>query len=576
MILQSLVDLYDRWQKEGAEGLAPPGLERVEIPFVIVLDKSGRFIDLEDMRDSDAKGKPGRAFLVPQGVKRSSGIKANLLWDNPGYTFGLDQKGNAKRAQEQRVAFIQRIEDLPDTVKTSNGIKQVLSFLQTADYSVVKAHPLWTELEGSTGNVSFRLEGASELVCQLPILRDFLCSAFDTGKEDGICLVTGNRDEIEELHTAVKGVWGAQTAGANIVSFNLRAFTSYGKEKGKNAPVGKRAMFAYTTALNILLGKGSKHRMQVGDASTVFWAEKSKHFESLFFDLFGEVAKDDPGKRIAAVKSLFASPHTGTFSLDDDNTKFYVLGLAPNAARISIRFWYINTVRELATSFRHYFRDVELTGAREEIKYPSIFRMLTAAATENKADKIISNVAGDFMLSILNGRPFPQTILAAAIRRIRSGDAISHTLMSLIKGYLARLDRINNREVISVALDTSNTNIAYRLGRLFAVLERAQEEANPGVKLNSTIRERYYSAASATPVAVFALLLRLKNHHIAKIQKEGKARYLEKLIGEIMDGLKDFPAHLPLPEQGRFAVGYYHQRQHFFTKHEKDDHQGDE
>ena len=117
-----------------------------------------------------------------------------------------------------------------------------------------------------------------------------------------------------------------------------------------------------------------------------------------------------------------------------------------------------------------------------------------------------------------------------------------------------------------MALDVTNTNPGYRLGRLFAVLEKIQEEASPGI--NATIRDRFYGSASGTPVAAFPHLMKLKNHHLAKLENRGRAVNLEKIVGEIMDGLDDFPTHLSLQDQGRFAVGYYHQRQDFFKKNE--------
>ncbi|MCL4491530.1 MAG: type I-C CRISPR-associated protein Cas8c/Csd1, partial [Nitrospirae bacterium] len=154
---------------------------------------------------------------------------------------------------------------------------------------------------------------------------------------------------------------------------------------------------------------------------------------------------------------------------------------------------------------------------------------------------------------------------SSAIRRIRAEQEVTYPRASLIKAVLVRKARYKNeKEEIAMGLDAGNTNAGYRLGRLFAVLEKIQEEASPGI--NATIRDRFYSSASSTPVTVFSHLLKLKNHHIAKLENKGRAVNFEKLVGEIVDDINDFPAHLSLDDQGRFAVGYYHQRQDFFKK----------
>ncbi|MBS4096494.1 MAG: type I-C CRISPR-associated protein Cas8c/Csd1 [Sulfuricella sp.] len=383
----------------------------------------------------------------------------------------------------------------------------------------------------------------------------------------GLCLVSGESDELERLHPSIKGVWGAQSSGANIVSFNLDAFRSYAKEQGANAPVGKRAAFAYTTALNHLLAKGSKQRIQVGDASTVFWAEKPGHsMETLFPRALGEAERDDPDIGTDAVKALLAAPHSGAEFFEDGDTRFYVLGLAPNAARIAVRFWETRSVAELAVNIRRHFDDLRIDHAPHEADTLSLFRLLVATATQGKAENIPPNLGGELLRSVIGGLPYPQTLLSGAIRRIRAEQEVTYPRAAIIK---ASLNRYSKMEELKMSLDENNLNPAYRLGRLFAVLERAQERASPN--LNATIRDRYYGAASSTPVTVFPTLLKLKNHHVAKLDNKGEAVNLEKLIGQIVDGIDDFPAQLGLHDQGRFAIGYYHQRQAFFTKSDKNE-----
>lgn len=560
MILQALKGYYDRKSKDPDSALAPEGFEVKEIPFVVVIDGNGALVQIEDTRSGDGKKKRAQSFLVPQGVKKTSGVSANLLWDSAEYALGIDTKGKAKRVVEQHAAFKARLEELP---KSDKGIQAINNFLINVPFDKLETMPAWNEIKISNPLITFRLHGERELVCQSPsIIQSLQVESGDAEAPHSVCLLSGESAEIERLHPSIKGVWGAQTSGANIVSFNQRSFESYGKEQkqGENAPVGKAAVFAYTTALNHLLGKDSKQRLQVGDASTVFWAEKPDKLENSFSDIFGEPPKDDPDRNTRAVESLYLSVKNGAFNTDSD-TRFFVLGLAPNAARISIRFWQVGTVAQMAGRIRQYFDDLNIVHAPHEKPYLSLFRLLVNTASLGKSENIPPNLAGDTMRSILSGLPYPATLLQAAIRRIHAEQEVSYPRAALIK---ACINRNSGKEKLKVSLDESNANQAYRLGRLFAVLERAQERANPGI--NATIRDRYYSSASSTPSTAFPILMRLKNHHISKLENRGEAVNLEKLIGSIADGISSdgFPHHLSLEDQGRFAIGYYHQRQDFF------------
>ena len=560
MILQSLCDYYDR-----KPDLPRLGFETKAIPFVIEINCAGQLVQIEDTRTLEGKKKIARNFVVPQGVKRASGIAANLLWDNAEYALGETIRDKPDRVQEQHAAFIARLDVLAE--KTGDtGLEAIRLFLQTPDKARLKAEPLWLEILETNPVMTFRLNGDHELVCQRPSVRAAL-EISGNDAEEITCLISGEQDGFERLHTSIKGVWGAQTSGGNIVSFNKDAFNSFGKAQGANAPVGKRAAFAYTTALNYLLSKGSSQRIQVGDASTVFWSEKPTNLEDTFAELFDEPPKDDPAKQTRAIEALFNSPQTGALSDEGGNTRFYVLGLAPNAARISIRFWQVGTVAEMSVRIRQHFVDLEICHASFEKPYLSLFRLLVATASQGKSENIPPNIAGDIMRGILAGLPYPQILLQAAVRRIRAEREVTYPRAALIKACLNRQARLtpSQEKEIAVSLDDSNPNPGYRIGRLFAALEKIQEESSPN--LNATIRDRFYGAASSTPVTVFANLMKLKNHHLAKLE-EGRKRYFEKLIGQIMSDINDFPAHLSLADQGRFAIGYYHQRQAFFTKSE--------
>lgn len=565
MILQALNEYYQRKTRLPNSDLAPPGFEHKAIPFLVVLTANGEFVTFDKMYEGEGKKRTDKFYLVPQGVKRSSGVAANLLWDNPGYVFGIDAKGKPEHAREQHLAFIEAIRSR-FAQSGDAGIRAVLTFLERGNFTNVFEHPLWAEILESGANLTFRLEGDACPVCERETVAAALASGnTDESGESARCLVSGEADVIERLHPSVKGVWGAQSSGASIVSFNLDAFSSYGKSQGNNAPVGKRAVFAYTTALNYLLAKGSQQRIQVGDASTVFWAEKPQHPAETLFR-----AWDNPDVDTGTVKALLAAPNSGVGFFEDEGTRFYVLGLAPNAARIAVRFWHVKTVGELAVNIRRHFDDLRIDHAPHEPETLSLFRLLVATATLGKSENIPPNLGGEVMRSVIENLPYPQTLLSGAIRRIRAEQEVTYPRAAIIK---ACINRNEGREELKVSLDENNTNTAYRLGRLFAVLERIQERANPN--LNATIRDRYYGAASSTPVTVFSTLLKLKNHHLAKLDNKGEAVNYEKLLGQVIDGITDFPPHLSLQDQGRFAIGYYHQRQAFFTKSSESTNKGE-
>lgn len=582
MILQALNEYYQRKTRMPDSDLAPTGFEHKAIPFLVVLTAKGEFAGFDDTRQGEGKKKVAKSYLVPQASAGTSGVTANLLWDNPEYVFGkaspkkLEEKLAKAQTDKKREAVLHRlieqhkafVQTLQDRFSQSNdaGIRAALAFLERGDFAKVFEHPLWTEILESGANLTFRLEGDACPVCEREAVVDTLsASDEEASSETAFCLVSGEPDIIKRTHPPISGVWGAKSTGAMLVSFQKDSgYDSYGKEQGFNAPVGKRAVFSYTTALNHLLAKGSKQRIQVGDASTVFWAATPGHpMEELFPGFFAEPSKDNPDLGTSAVAALLNAPKSGVGSFDDDGTRFYVLGLAPNAARIAVRFWLVKTVGELAVNIRRHFDDLSIAHAPHEPETLSLFRLLVSTATLGKAENIPPHLGGDVMRSVIENLPYPQTLLSGAIRRIRAEQEVTYPRAAIIK---ACINRCSGKEEVKVSLDENNTNTAYRLGRLFAVLERIQERANPS--LNATIRDRYYGAASSTPVTVFSTLIKLKNHHLAKLDNKGEAVNYEKLLGQIMDGIADFPAHLDLQNQGRFAIGYYHQRQAFFTKSE--------
>lgn len=565
MILQALKDYYDRKAADPDGGIAPEGFEYKEIPFVLVLDRNGVLVQVEDTRRQVGKNLRAKAFLVPQSEKRTVGIKAFLLWDNAEYVLGLCVKGKPERVAEQHGQFVQRIQDL---VLEDQGVRAVLAFLMAEPAKAIEASEYLKEIMEVNPFMTFRLNDEDRLVCEREAVVERICQQPQSSSQQGICMISGCEDELANLQPAIKGVRGANTTGGNIVSFNLSAFNSFGKAQGQNAPIGEKAAFAYTTALNHLLGKDSTQKLQVGDATTIFWSEKRSHFEDEFSSFLDEPPKDNPDALTNAVSTLLKAVDTGVMPAEDTETKFFVLGLSPNSARISIRFWHVGTVAEFSGRLAQHFHDLEICHAPHERDHLSMWWLLSRVAAQEKTENIPPNLAGDWMRAILAGLPYPDSLYQAVLRRIQAERAVSYPRAAILKAYLNRKQKHqpSNEKEMTVSLDKENHNIGYRLGRLFAVLEKVQEVAQPNI--NATIRDRYYSAASGTPASVMPILMRMKNHHLAKLPHKGQQVNFERLLGEVMADIRDFPSQLSLQDQGRFAIGYYHQRQDFFTKHE--------
>lgn len=582
MILQALKEYYDRKAADPESGIAPLGWEKKGIPFLFVINKDAEFVHVEDTREEKDKKLVSRTYLVPQSVKRSSGVLSNILWDNIEYVFGIpspkrDLKKDGERilarVKEEHSKFLEKLEPY----RQIPAVSVLLSFLQRSDLEeIILKCPEWEEISKSDAFVSFRLVGAEE-----PIFRDKeFCERYEKnlseGSQDvqkmmGRCLVTGKRDAIETLHQSIKGVFDANSTGANIISFNFDAAGSFGKKQGANSPVGKVAAFAYTTALNTLLAKDSRQKLGVGDATVVFWSSRSSVLET---GLLGILEDDDnPDALTKNVSMLFQSIQSGKYAEDEGQTRFYVLGLSPSAARLSVRFWYQGTVSEMAGRFRDWFEDLRIVHGEKLPEHCSLKRLLVSIAQDNKFKNIPPSLAGNLVRAILAGVALPETLLLSALVRIKATQGnVSYERAKIIKAFINRKIRSSHLKTkeIGIMLDKENENIGYRLGRLFAVLEKIQKEAMPGV--NATIRDRFYASASATPAVVFGTLMRLKNYHLSKLDKEGSKIFYEGLIGEILyrsqnqRGVSRFPAHLSLVDQGMFALGFYHQQQDFYTK----------
>ena len=615
MILKALYDYYNR-----CGDLPMPGMEEKEIGFIIVLSKEGRFVRFEDCRTGKSQA---RTYLVKKHVGRSSAIVANYLYDNSTYVLGyadmdkevdkckeqvdlleklaaqsvaaqnayekakeeLKELENKRSIKEQSCldAFKNKLISIFHSYPDSYELSLVCKFYQQDKddiLSSIKQDSLWEDIKKNLSKkystFSFRIEDDLKIIAEKKELLQ-LDEAEEMNGEKDICLITGDRGVVVDTTTATM-IPGSQ-ATAKLVAFQVNSgYDSYGKKKCGNAPISKTAEFAYTTALNAMLQKGSHNKFSVGNRTFVFWAssnsEAAEQTEGSLFDLLGytEEEGDDPNAKIEQVRKVFTAIYSGSLktSLED---RFFILGLAPNSARIAVVYWSESSLREFAGKILQHFKDMEIIDTRKEGKpYMGIKDMLAAVTLSGKQSEATPNLPEAIVNSIFQGTPYPFTLFSACIRRIRaeSGShdkkAIRIARMAIIKAYLNRTN--SNNKKIEIMLDKSNTNQGYLCGRLFAVLDKIQEDAN-GI---SSIRERYMNAASATPASVFATILNLSSHHMEKLTNDGKKIFFEKMKQEIIDKIpaSGFPAHLDLQDQGRFFIGYYHQRQEFFTKKEEE------
>lgn len=586
MILTALNDYYERLLARGTEteGVALPGYSREKISYEILLARDGSVVDVNDMRDTSGKKPMPRVLSVPQPEKRTVGIKSNFLWDKTSYVLGVS--ATSKRVDQEHGAFCALHRELLSN-EADEDIKAFLAFLDGWTPDRFRAAPFRPEMLDA--NIVFRIDGERTYLHDRPAARAVRARMLQADARDsiGTCLITGTKSALARLHPAIKGVSGAQSSGASIVSFNLESFNSYGKRQGENAPISEQAAFAYTTALNHLLRRDphNRQRVQIGDASVVFWAladdaPQAAAAESLLAS-FLDPPSDD-GQEAQKLRRVLEAVGMGRpmRELDaglDDRTRIFVLGLAPNASRLSIRFWQCDTLEGFARRLAAHFHDLRLEPSPWRTP-PSIWRLalVTAPSRDGKAksEDVPPLLAGELARAILTGARYPRSLLSNILMRLRADGDISGARVALCKGVLARERRLGVKGIngeIPVSLNQTNTDPGYLLGRLFSVVENIQRAAL-GKQINATIRDRYYGAASATPASVFPLLLRNAQHHLSRLRKDkpGLAVNLEKEIGEIIDLLDtSFPRSLRIEAQGHFAIGYYQQTQARFGRGEE-------
>ena len=576
MILQALVQYYEDLLANGK--ITRPGWTSAKVSWALELDENGQLMALHPLQQEEKRGKKTVLapcqLQVPEQVKRSSGVAANFLCDNSAYMLGIDGKGKPERAmqcfaaaKELHLAILQNV--------PGQAAQAVRNFFINWDPKAAEQNPA---LEQSLkelykgGNLVFLIR--ENYVQDDPeIQKMWNTSQSETEKEtSGICLVTGNYGPISRIHRSIKGVPGAQSSGAALVSFNAPAFESYGKEQSYNAPVGKYAEFAYTTALNYLLGQ-EEYRFQLGDTRVVFWAESGEEAYQDFFASFLEPKPDNE----EMLKAVFAGLKKQKY-LDLDqfelnpNKKFYILGLAPNAARLAVRFFYEDSFGNILKHLAEHYQRIEIVKpVWEQNSYLGIRDMLAETVNQKAKDKNpISNMASMVLQAILAGSRYPASLYTDTMIRIRAEQGnVTWKKAAILKAYLIQNYHLEKGEHY-MGLNEGCKEEAYVLGRLFAMLEAIQMDANPGIK--ATIRDRYFNSACATPAIVFPILFKLKNSHIKKLERDNPSAkiYYEKQIMEIMGKLGEkMPNRLALEEQGQFDLGYYHQMQKKYEKREE-------
>lgn len=559
MILKALYDYYHR------NGDLPTfGMELKEIAFLIVIDKEGNFLRFEDRRIDK---KSAQQFLVKKSVNRSSAPVANYLYDNSQYVFGYSDKGDMDKMRKYFDVFKAKVCEVHDMFPDNEAIEAVFDFYKHEPSELVELmqqNPLWEDIAKNLNKkysaFSFLIEGDTEIVASKKDLIELdkqKCEA--NGK---LCLVKGMCSKTVEITTAT-AVQGSQ-ATAKLVAFQVNSgYDSYGKSKGANAPISEEAEFAYTTALNHLLRTGSHNKFLVGSRTFLFWAssnsEASKVSEESVFALFGraEESNDDPNRRIESVRNAFLSIYNGKLPVNNDD-KFFILGLAPNSARIAVIYWNEIPLREFAGLISKHFVDMEITDTRKEKKpYMGLHSILGSVTLGGKSSDATPNLPDAVVKSIFQGLPYPTSLFQSCIRRIRAEQSVNIIRAAIIKAYLNRLNNNNNKK-LSIMLDKENQNQGYLCGRLFAVLENLQFAANK----QDTIRSSYLNAASSTPSVVFPTILKLSNSHYTKLAKDkkGLASFFDGQKSEIMASIPNFPDSLELGDQGRFFLGYYHQK----------------
>lgn len=576
MILQALTRYYEDLLERGE--IAAPGWSPAKISFALCLDGRGQVTQVIPTMQEVELGKKTvlrpQEMTLPAAVKRTAGIASNFLWDNSTYLLGIDQKGKPERSRDCFKAAKILHHTVLDGVDSPIA-QAILAFFDTWQPENAAEHPALSrqyETVTAGGNLLFRVDGVYPH--EDAAIREAWQCCRDGIHEDAVrmqCLVTGREDEVTAVHPAIKGVRNAQSSGAALVSFNAPAFCSYGHEQSYNAPVGRYAAFAYTAALNHLLANRDNVQV-IGDTTIVCWAEGA---EAVYPDLFtsfmsgsmpSTISEDDLRAALSRLAKGLPCDDLGV----DPNRTFYILGLAPNAARLSVRFF-------LRDSFGRLMRNVNDHYERLEIVKPAyakpgvlpLWALLRETVNLNSKDKSPSSaMAGATARAVFSGGPYPASLLEAVMLRIRAERDITWGRAAIIKAYYLKNPHTDcPKEVLTVSLNEASANIPYTLGRLFSVYEAAQQAANPGI--NATIKDKYFNSAAAMPASIFPVLNNLYQKHLRKLENKQRI-YFDKQVSALKGALgESYPARMTLAQQGSFDLGYYHQTQKRYTKKEE-------
>lgn len=576
MILQALTAYYQTLANRGE--IALPGWSKVKVSFALCITDDVVLEQIIPLLTEQPKGKKTvlapRSFTLPAPVKRSSGVAANFLCDNSSYMLGIDSKGKPQRSAACFAACKDLHETLLDGID-SPAAKAVLAFFRAWQSEQAAAYPaLAANMEEilAGANLIFQYNGC--FIHEDPLIRRVWDAYYQTSGDgpEMVCLVTGQKGSVESIHPAIKNVSGAQSSGAALVSFNAPAFCSYGKEQNCNAPTSKYAAFAYTTALNHLLADRD-HVYRMGDTTVVCWAKSGGN---VYQNIFGWACMgQSPSYSLNDLQSALQNLCAGQAVLFDEerlspDMEFYILGLSPNAARLSVRFF-------LRDTFGTFLRNAQAHQTRLEIVKPAydkfdtlpLWKLLDETVNQNARDKTPApNLAGEVLRAVLNNTPYPATLRNSVALRIRAEREVTRGRAAILKAYYLKNTHPDvPKEVLTVSLNPDSTNPAYNLGRLFSVLEAAQEAANPGI--NTTIKDKYFGSASATPGHVFPVLLKLAQSHLKKLDG-GLRTYYDMQITELLAKLgESYPVRLNMHQQGSFQLGYYHQTQMRYAKKEE-------
>lgn len=592
MILQALYECYERMAEDARFEIAQPGYSSQNVSFVIVVDEAGNCKVVLDLRE----GKRGRQMVVPLQKSRSSNVFPYFLCENSKYIFGneYDKRNDTLKVCEKYLTSAISLHEAVLQSVDDAGARAMLRFFARRAageaLELERTHDFY-----SGGFAAFRFEGDAAYLHERPQIRAawerWLAAQTAAGNDvvRGQCLLTGEEDApIARTHTLTKGVLGGKATGGSLVGFNFPAVESYGKSQSYNAPVSETAMFRYTTALNALLAR-TENRLILGDMTCVFWTEKEvcgntvESFKNYFAGedvkpevqtAFGSFADTKQISRIL-LRAICGHELSDAQMKIEEGTMAYILGLAPNAARLVVRFWYKDTFGHFTAHLAEHFADMEIVRSEKAKPFVALRDILNSMAVASKSDNVPKSMERAVLEAVTQGREYPQGLLANLLIRIRAeaGEdfAVNRTRAGLIKAFLKRRYRKQQNgkeEEITVALNETTTSVPYVLGRLFAVLEKLQEEVS-----SKTLRERYFAAASTTPRIVFTSILKLAQNHLSKLEKKNAkfATYYDRLCREILDKLDatGFPATLDMEDQGLFILGYYHQRQYMYTPKSK-------